>query len=118
MATKKEDIATSSFYFCDIYNKKKIMKKIVRLTENDLTKLIKRVIKEQDTTQKEFCKSGVVGTLTQILTNNNTYDWAIKSSDGKECLIPPKTPSPGPTQTSPGPTQTSPGPESRFPSIY
>ena len=34
-----------------IYNKNVIMKKIVRLSENDLTRLIKRVIEEQSTTQ-------------------------------------------------------------------
>lgn len=31
----------------DIYNKKYIMKKIVRLTENDLMRIVKRVINEQ-----------------------------------------------------------------------
>jgi len=36
------------FIFLSIYNKKYIMKKVIKLTEKDLTRIIKRVIKENN----------------------------------------------------------------------
>lgn len=44
----------------DIYNKKYIMKKIVRLTENDLMRIVKRVISEQSSVIKTHADSRLV----------------------------------------------------------
>ena len=58
------------------------MKKIIRLTENDLTRIVKRVISEQNIesniTNKNCLKSGDV----QIVTNN--YDALVKK--GFKCV--------------------------------
>jgi len=48
----------------DIYNKKYIMKKIVRLTENDLMRIVKRVIREENQNtlfKKQFKQFSTIG---------------------------------------------------------
>jgi hypothetical protein len=39
---------TPFFWFCDIFINKIIMKKVIRLTERDLTRIVKRVVNEMD----------------------------------------------------------------------
>ena len=47
------------------------MKKIIRLTENDLTKLVKRVIKEQDENEEDLEK-------LKILIDNEQFETALQ----------------------------------------
>jgi hypothetical protein len=49
------------------------MKKIIRLTESDLTRIVKRVIMEQD--GKNFLK------IVNIKKNNETYCYDLRNKD-------------------------------------
>ena len=64
-----------------IYNKKRlIMKKIVRLTENDLTRIVKRVLKEQvDNNTPEFIEDVLLNKFFNKVAPNNKYINNVKS---------------------------------------
>jgi hypothetical protein len=56
------------------------MSKIVRLTESDLNKIVRRVINEET---NATCTDGTQGTLK--FQNNK---WGIMTSDGGFCIVP------------------------------
>jgi hypothetical protein len=66
------------FLFGNIFiNKIKIMRKVVRLTESDLVRIVKRVINEQDENE---CESLVEG-MRYVFKDFMGY---VKNSDGEE----------------------------------
>ena len=64
-----------------IYNKKRlIMKKIVRLTENDLTRIVKRVLKEQvDNNNPKFIEDVLLNKFFNKVAPNDKYINNVKS---------------------------------------
>jgi hypothetical protein len=58
------------------------MKKIIRLTESDLTRLVKRIIKEQQTTNKGgfACSKGNTHT---VCSKKDNYGFVIRVFDNK-----------------------------------
>jgi hypothetical protein len=69
------------FVLCDIYIKRKlVMRKIVKLTESDLNRLVKRVIKEQDDlnsgtgrSMKSKAEESISNTLNRFLQQSVSF---------------------------------------------
>jgi hypothetical protein len=58
------------------------MKRIVRLTENDLTKIVRKVIKEQSNDQKPYDKifNNLVGKTAKFYQDENKTDFIAKGT--------------------------------------
>lgn len=58
------------------------MKRIIRLTERDLTRIVKRVLREEDSTKEEMCKSTGISAedFTQKVIN------VCKSAGNSDCM--------------------------------
>jgi hypothetical protein len=64
------------FYLRYIYNKRKKMKRIIRLTESDLTRIVKRVIEEESTDcskLKIIPKGGIKGKTAEGTPKSDTW---------------------------------------------
>ena len=63
------------------------MSKIVRLTETDLVRLVKKVIEEQSSTKMRTCVPGDTGTLSGIRMNGKSVFGLTKTQYGKDPIV-------------------------------